>query len=391
MAKMLDLQVPSRFMPPLENMDKFTFEERIRLGFQQALSQGLDGFCGLSLVLVKVGEKFAQASNKASVLPYLKQPRAVLRLTQGLVKSKLAGRPMLPRDLWSVKGIISGGLDSWVYKDKIKELWGRYPLDVYAGSEGGIYATQTWDYTGMTFIPNLNFLEFIPDDELIKWQMDRSYKPKTLLLDEVKAGEEYEVVLTNFHGGAMMRYRPGDMVRITSLRNDELGIELPQMVFTRRADDIIDFGVTRLSEKIIWQAIEDSGVPYEDWIACKEAGENMALHIYMELKDGSQNSEAEIATAVYNNIIAVDDNQNTAAEIRSDFTNFIDFKIEVTLLPRGTFNNYVEQRRSEGADLAHLKPPHVNPSEKTLTLLITKPEKTMAFSEIDANNKQTIA
>jgi hypothetical protein len=391
MAYMLDLQLPSKFMPPLDGMDALSFEERVQLGFKQALSQGLDGFCGLSLVLVKLGDRFSEASNKTSVLPYIKQPRAALRLAGGLLKSKLAGRPMLPRDLWSVKGIISGGLDSWVYKDKIKEQWGRYPLDTYAGSEGGIYATQTWDYNSMTFIPNLNFFEFIPEDEIIKWEMDRSYKMKTLLMNEVKAGENYEVVFTNFHGGAMIRYRPGDMVRITSQRNEALGIDIPQMVFARRADDIIDFGVIRLNEKVIWQAIENSGVPYEEWIACKDAGENMALRIYMELKDGSQDSADNIAGAVYNNIIAVDGNQNIASEIRGDFTNFIDFKVDVTLLPKGTFSSYIEQKRTEGADLAHLKPPHVNPSEKTLTLLITKPKKTEALSEIDTDSQKVEA
>jgi hypothetical protein len=180
------------------------------------------------------------------------------------------------------------------------------------------------------------------------------------------------------------------MVRITSLRNEKLGIELPQMVFARRADDIIDFGVTRLNEKIIWQAIENSSVPYEDWIACKDTGENMALHIYMELKDGCQTSAADIASAVYHNIITEDDDQNTAAEIRSDFTNLIDFKIDVTLLPGGTFNSYIEQKRSEGADLAHLKPPHINPSEKMLTLLITKPEKARTSSEADADIEKII-
>ena len=75
---------------------------------------------------------------------------------------------MLPKDFWSLKGIIGSGVDSWVYKDKIKELWGKNPLDLYSCTEGGVIATQTWDYDGMTFIPNLNFLEFIPEDEQIK-------------------------------------------------------------------------------------------------------------------------------------------------------------------------------------------------------------------------------
>ncbi len=260
MASMLQEQTPLDYLPPLEEAEGLSFEERIKLGFKQALSHGLDYFFGLSLVLVAVGDKFSQSSNKVDIRPLLSQPKALFRLAKGLIKSKLARRPMLPKDLWSVKGIICSGLDSWVYRDKIKELWGRYPLDVYTSTEGGFIATQTWDYDGMTFIPNLNFLEFIPEEEHFKWQLNHSYKPKTVLLDEVKAGENYELVITNFHGGALVRYRIGDMVRITSLRNEKLGIDIPQMVFERRADDLLDFVVIRLTEKTIWQAIENTGI-----------------------------------------------------------------------------------------------------------------------------------
>jgi hypothetical protein len=391
MAQMMEMQTPSRYMPPLEEAESLSFEERISEGFKQALSKGFDYFFGLSLVLVSAGNKFGQSSNKTAVLPLLLKPRALFRLIKGMLKAKLAKRPLRPSDLWSIKGIMSGGLDSWVYKDKIKELWGRYPLDVYAATECGILATQTWDYSSMTFIPNLNFLEFIPEDENLKWQMDRSYQPKTLLLNELEEGREYEIVFTNFHGGAMVRYRVGDMIRITSLRNERLGIEIPQMTFSRRADDIIDFGVTRLTEKVIWQAIENSGIPYEDWIARKETGENMALHIFLELKDGYHTSEEEVAQAVYRKILETDEDVNEAAEIRGDFTNFIDFKLEVTLLPTGTFSRYIEQRRAEGADLAHLKPPHINPSDDTLAILVTKPKKTGAVSETETETGRVTA
>lgn len=386
LAKMLDLQSPSKFMPPLEGMDSLSFEERIQLGFKQALSQGLDGFCGLSLVLVKVGEKFSQASNKTSVLPYIKQPKAVLRLARGLIKSKLARRPMLPRDLWSVRGIISGGLDSWVYKDKIKEFWGRYPLDVYCGSEGGVYATQAWDYEGMTFVPNLNFFEFIPEEELIKLEMDRSYRPRTLLMDEVKAGENYEVVLTNFHGGAMVRYRPGDMVRISSLRNDKLGIEIPQMVFERRVDGLLDFYVVRLTEKNIWKAIESTGIGYVDWIAYKDSGEPV-LNVFIELMDGNEMTDEILSRALYKQIME-SENDEKADLLEKDFIDSFGFRVQVTRLPRGTFANYMTRKQAEGADLAHLKPPHIQPSEEVLTLLITKPEAIAIASEPGTESKK---
>jgi hypothetical protein len=375
MASMLELQSPSDYLPPLEEAEELPFEERIKLGFRQALSQGLDYFFGLSMVLVVVGNKFSQPTDKIDLRPLLTQPKALLRLMKGLAKSKLARRQLLPRDLWQVKGIMSGGLDSGVYKHKIKELWGRYPLDIYAGTEGGIIATQTWDYEGMTFIPTLNFLEFIPEEEHFKWRQDPSYRPKTVLLDEVKPGENYEIVITNFHGGALMRYRPGDMIRITSRRNEKLGIDIPQMAFERRADDLLDFVFVRLTEKTIWQAIENAGIAYEDWTAYKKEGQPV-LSLYIELKDGYQRSEAEIAAAIREQIIRSDStNKDTESLIRDEFAKMIDFKVEVNLLPRGAFAHYTEQRRAEGADLAHLKPPHINPSEKVLALLTAKPEE----------------
>ena len=385
MAIMLELQTPSNYLPPLDEAESLSFEERIKLGFKQALSEGMDYFFGLSLVLVTVGDRFSHSSGKVEIRPLLSQPKALFRLAKGLVKSKLARRPMLPKDLWSVKGIMSGGLDSGVYKDRIKKLWGRYPLDTYTGTEGGIMATQTWDYDGMTFIPNLNFLEFIPESEHLKWQLDHSYQPKTVLLDEVKAGENYEIVITNFHGGAMVRYRPGDMVRITSLRNEKLGIDVPQMVFERRADDLLDFVFIRLTEKTIWQAIENTGIAYEDWTAYKKAGEPV-LNVLIEPKDGYQGSDADVTRAIYEQILKSDNDKDTASLIRDDFADMINFRVETTLLPSGAFTNYTAQRQAEGADLAHLKPPHINPPGKVLSLLLAKPEEVKVEAEAVAGH-----
>jgi hypothetical protein len=360
-------QTNSDFLPPLEEAEKMSFEERIELGFRQALSQGIDFFFGMPIVLVGVGERLSQRSNKADIRPLLSEPRALFRLAKGLVKSKLTRRPMLPKDLWSIKGIMCGGSDGVVLKERIKNLWGRYPLDTYTCSESGIIATQTWDYNGMTFIPNLNFLEFIPETEYSKWQLDNSYQPKTVLLSEVKAGENYEVVVTNFHGGAMVRYRMKDVIKITSLKNERLGIDIPQMTFEGRLDDIIDIGgMIRLTERAIWQAIEDTHIPYEDWTARKEVVEGRpVLHLYIELKDNYIASERGIATAVLQQLRKFDEGTFYGSLARMADPN----PLEVTLLPDGAFITYIAQRRAEGADLAHLKPRHINPSERELLLL----------------------
>jgi hypothetical protein len=190
------------------------------------------------------------------------------------------------------------------------------------------------------------------------------------LLDEVKAGENYEPVITNFHGGPMVRYRMADVIKIASLKNEKLGIDIPQMTFEGRLDDVMDIGgLFRLSEKIIWQAIENTGIPYADWAARRETvGDRPVLHLYIELKDDYVASEKGMATAVFEQLVKYDEGTFYGSLARA----LDPIPLEVTLLPEGAFNNYIAKRREEGADLAHLKPRHINPSDTELSLLRTR-------------------
>jgi hypothetical protein len=351
-----------------------SLQQKIKAGFEEALYRGLDSCGGLSSILVYVGEMFRQGMIDVDGRFLLSHPNASARLIKGLFKSRLAHRPLLPKDLWSLKAIVGGGTDGAIFRESVEELWGRRPLEAYGGTEGGIYATQTWDYEGMTFIPNLNFFEFIPEREWFKWHLDNSYQPKTVLLDEVKAGEKYEIVITNFHGGILTRYRPGDMVRITSLRNEKLNIDIPQMMFEKRADGlVIIFGVGYLTEKLIGEAIENSGIPYVDWTACKEVVSNKhTLHIYIELEENYIASEQSVATSMYNELEKLDGiyHFNLYKYAYGNATKFLGLKpIAVTFLPQGAFSSYISQRRSQGAGVGSLKPPHINPSDEVLSLL----------------------
>jgi hypothetical protein len=375
LASMLEEQTPLNFFPSINKSESLPFEERVKIGFDKALSSGMDYFFGLSVVLSTVGDRFNASTGNISIAPFLTRPRALLRLTKGAIKSKLSGRKLLPKDLWDIRGIITSGLDSSVYKDKIMEYWGRYPLDIYAGTEIGVVATQTWDYDGMTFVPNLNFLEFIPEKEHLKWQLDHRYQPKTVLLDEVKAGESYEIVVTNFHGGSLIRYRIGDMIRITSLKNDNLGINIPQMVFDRRADDLLDFATIRLSEKTIWKAIENVNLPYRDWIAYKKPGD-LTLQILIEPNEEIHINKRELEKLLYSQIIKTEIEAFSGSQSHLDAIKTTKMEISVTVLPNGTFARYMAHRQAEGADLAHIKPPHVNPPPKDLALLLRYSGKT---------------
>jgi len=352
------------FLPPIDDAELLPFEERIQRGFKLALVEGLDLLFALSSVAVAIGNRFSQGSGNTNIRALLKKPRVLLRLGKGLIKSKLARRPLLPRDIWSLKGLITVGIDGSVYRGKIKEMWGRYPLDFHGCTEAVLIATQTWDYRDMTFVPHLNFFEFIPEEESLKSKGDPTHQPRTLLLDEVKPGN-YELVITNFHGGPFVRYRTGHLIRITSLRNKELNIDIPQMVFLSRVDDLIDIaGFTRLTEKVIWQAIENSGLAYKDWVVHKEVKEKPVLHLYLELKEDGYVSTEQATALIHEELKKLD---KPYAELES----IVGLKpLEVTLLPEEAFHKYKLRQQATVADLTQLKPPHINPSDSIIHFLV---------------------
>jgi hypothetical protein len=366
------------FLPPVKAAESMSFEDRVQLGFKMALAEGLDLFFALSSVLVAIGERFSQHNRKIELKSLLGNPRALARVLKGIAKSKLAGRPLMPKDIWKLKGLVSTGSDGSVFREKVKEMWGRYPLDVYGGTEGIIIATQTWDYQGMTFIPHLNFLEFIPERESLKSRDDPFYQPQTLLLDEITPGEKYELAITNFYGGPLIRYKLGDMVKITAQRNEKLGIDIPQMTFHARVDDMIDIaGFTRLTEKVIWQAIENSGITYKEWTVRKELKEIPILHLYLEIGENGHINEEQIARSIHRELKRLD-------APYADLEAFLGLRpLEVTILPQNAFQSYMIRQQAAGADLAHLKPPHINPSDSVIDYLVNggvevpaaKPEK----------------
>ncbi len=353
------------FLPPLDEAETMPFGERFQKGFKLALSEGLDHFWGLPSVMVAVGERFSQRKRSGSIIPLLRQPKVLFRIMRGVLKSKLARRPMLPKDVWSLKGLVAGGGDSSVYQKKIKEIWGRPCLEIYACTEGEIIALQTWDYQGLTFYPTYNFFEFIPEEESLKSRADPLYQPSTLLLDEVKPGENYELVITNFHGGPFVRYKLGDMVKITAMRNEQLNIDIPQMVYHSRVDDMIDIaGFTRLTETVIWKAIENSGIAYEDWAVRKELKEKPILHLYLEPKSSNHLTAEEVATLVHQQLSRLDTPY-------SELESYLGLKpLEVTLVPQGAFNRYMLKQQAAGVELGRLKVSHVNPTDDVVDFLL---------------------
>jgi hypothetical protein len=353
------------FLPGLDEGEKMPYGERVAAGFRLAMHEGLDYFFGISVVLARMGEQFEQQSSNSAPSKELLDLPTLWRLLKAVAISKMQKRNILPKDIWHLKGIITSGTDTEIYMNRIEHFWGRKPLEGYACTEAGNMAMQSWNYKGMIFFPDNSFLEFIPMDEYQKNKDDPAYQPKTLLYDELDLGL-YELVLSNFNGGVLVRYRMGDLFEVVANADDEIGSELPQMKFYSRSDDIIDLGsFIRFTERDIWKTIEAAGPEYVDWVAQKQTNSGYpTLHLYIEPARPGSISEEKMQEMVCQSFSKRFSDYNDMKEILNIEP------VAVSLLPSGAFAAYMEAKVKAGADLAHLKPAHMKPSDDVLANLV---------------------
>lgn len=358
-------EVSVHFVPPIEEAEKMSFGDRVNKGFEMAMDEGLDYFFGIASILAKIGERFEQGSSNFKFSLEMLKPRLLFRMGRGFLKAKLNHRALLPQDIWNVKGVMCGGMDTDIYREQIVHYWGKNPLEGYACTEGGMFGTQAWNYKGLTLFPDCDFYEFIPLDEREKNKKNPEYQPKTVLMDELKPGI-YELVFTNLLGGVITRYRVGDLLQVISLKDEEIGINIPQFRFYSRADDLIDLGsMARFTEFSIWEAVEKSGIPYVDWVARKEEvkGEPV-LHLYIEFINGTKLAMDKVNPKIKSCL------QRECPDFKDMENMFGNERLLVSQLPANTFNHFTESQQKAGADLAHMKPPRMQPTEDILRRLL---------------------
>lgn len=358
-----------RLIPSLDEFEFMTYQERNARIFERAMVQGMDILGSMTLVLVKMGELFEsnQTRNQGFSLRAL-HPRLLLRYVRATLRARREGRDyVLPRDLWQLKGLMCGGADTEVFRERIRAYWGREPHESYGCTEAGILAMQAWDYTGMTFIPHSAFFEFIPEPDWAAERLKGAIPRKTILMDELEVGKRYEVVISNFYGGPLLRYRMHDLIEVTAASNDALDIHLPQIRFVGRSGDFIDLSgfAGLIDEKQLLATLQTSGIDHVDWTIRKEIQTNESiLHLFIELAEGETLTAEQVGHRFH----------TALKRLNSEYANIEEMlgyvPVRVTLLPAGAFARYLAYQTEQGADPAHLKPERINPADATLERLI---------------------
>lgn len=358
---LFDEDVKCTWLPDSSAHSDLSFSQRIKKGFSMAMSGGVDVFFGLGSVAHFITESFSKSSGsgKKSGVSF----GNALRYLRAKYISKRDGRPIVPGDIFSLKAFFYAGTDARCYKERLTKAWGVTPIELASGTESTYIGAETWEHNGMIFFPDACFYEFIPETEMQRNMEDPSYQPRTCLMDEIRAGESYELVLSVLHGGAFMRYRIRDVYHCLSAGGDKI----PRLTFVDRAPDVIDIaGFTRITASSMQEVIRLSGLKLGDWILKKEFNRSgdPYLHMYLEIPPETQIGEVTVRSVL---------TEHLSLYFKHFDNDYGDLKkllnmepLEITILKHGTIANY------ESA--IHTRIPRINPGMLDIIGLLHAPE-----------------
>lgn len=292
MPSLFDEDIRFTWLPDANMNSALSFSQRIKKGFAMAMSGGVDFFFGIGSVANYITESFGASGGGRKGNLNISLGNA-LRYVRAKYISRRDGRPVLPGDIFRLKAFFYAGTDARCYRDRLTQAWKMQPMELAAGTETTCIGAETWEHKGMVFFPDACFYEFIPEAEMRRNLRDSNYEPRTCLMDGVRTGETYELVVSVLHGGAFMRYRIGDLYHCLSAGSGAL----PRFTFVDRVPSVIDIaGFTRITESSMQEVIRLSRLTLGDWTLKKEfdGRDNPFLHMYLEIPPEAQGSEVAI-------------------------------------------------------------------------------------------------
>jgi hypothetical protein len=179
---------------------------------------------------------------------------------------KSEGR-LTPKLVWpnlSYVGTGRGGTSDF-YFERFPSYFEDTPVfgAVYASAEGTFSIYPDLNQDGSILAIETGFFEFIPEDQ---WEAEH---PKTLLATEVKTGERYRILMTNYSG--FYRYDIGDVVEVLGFYETA-----PLLVFRHRRGGLLSSTSEKTTEAhvtAVMQALQQEfGLPLEDF--CITLSEN---------------------------------------------------------------------------------------------------------------------
>ena len=169
--------------------------------------------------------------------------------------------PIIPR-IWPKMSFIStigtGGFAA--YTRAMRSFSGGVPIDyqIYGASEAMMATCTHIEEPEFALLCDSCFFEFIPA-ELPESEIDGT---KTLTIDQLEVGREYEIIITNLSG--FYRYRIKDVIKVLGYED-----ESPKITFSYRKSQLLDLAGDKITESMMDETIrrtsEELGVNIIDY------------------------------------------------------------------------------------------------------------------------------
>lgn len=154
---------------------------------------------------------------------------------------------LTPKLAWQDLAFVAtarGGTSDF-YFERFSSYFGETPGfgALYSSAEGTFSIYPELNYDGSILAIETGFFEFIPKDQ---WEVEH---PKTLLANEVKPGEYYRILMTNYSG--FYRYDIGDVVEVVGFYE-----QTPLLVFRYRRGGLLSSTTEKTTEFHVTQVMQ---------------------------------------------------------------------------------------------------------------------------------------
>lgn len=272
---------------------------------------------------------------------------------------------LTPQHAWpdlSFIGTARGGTSDF-YFERFPDYFGNTPVfgAVYSSAEATFSIYPDVDTDGSILAIESGFFEFVPQD---RWDAEH---PKTLLPTEVKVGEYYRILVTNYSG--FYRYDIGDVVEVVGFYNTA-----PLIVFRYRRGGILSATSEKTNEYQVTQAMQavqqEFGLSLEDF--CITLSESLAFASYLvniELLPEEKLEDSQAFLASFDRKLQ----ENNASYAQKRETNFIP-PPRLRILAPGSFALLRQRQLQKGIPDSQLKFPHISADRSFLSGLRVEQE-----------------
>mmetsp|Transcript_12273 Transcript_12273/g.18821 ORF Transcript_12273/g.18821 Transcript_12273/m.18821 type:complete len:640 (-) Transcript_12273:51-1970(-) len=286
-----------------------------------------------------------------------------------------ASQPSLARRLWpNLHTILASETGTFqIYGEKLRAQYIGQDIIVYsplyAATEGLIGVNP--DIHGKSFVlhPNAMFYEFYPIDETKDDDVVDS--EKTLFIEQLEVGKEYEVIITNLTG--LYRYRFGDVVRCVGYHH-----EAPVVEVAYRKGQFLNASGERTSEETFYKALsrtatKDWGLTLKDYTTVEyslKGNRKPRYVLFVELSEdmhGIQPFERLLTKKEKMQLDKALGVENKSYQALRDIGRL--HPIEVITLRRGTFEKVRHEMTSIGVGITQMKQPRVTRNKKLIKIL----------------------